>query len=77
MQTIYKNIYIPEQLDVCEQLFDKNVQEIKKLVKYNGYLPPLIHKEQKQCFCMMAAILLLIYFLTRLIRRHSVIDLLH
>ena len=36
---------IPEPLDACEQLFDKNVLEIKKLVKDIGDLTPLIHKE--------------------------------
>ena len=58
MQTIHKKI--PEPLDACEQLFDKNILEIKKLVKDIGDLTPLIHKEQKKFFYMMTAILLLI-----------------
>ena len=35
---------------LCKQLFDKNVLEIKKLVKDIGDLTPLIHKEQKKKF---------------------------
>ena len=35
-------------LSFCEQLFDKNVLERKKLVKGIGDLIPLIHKEQKK-----------------------------
>ena len=35
-------------LSFCEQLFDKNVLERKKLVKGIGDLTPLIHKEQKK-----------------------------
>ena len=48
MQTIHKKI--PAPLSFCEQLFDKNVLEIKKLVKDIGDLTPLIHKEQKLFF---------------------------
>ena len=59
---------IPEPLDACEQLFDKNVLEIKKLLKDIGDLTTLIHKEQKKFFYMMTAILLLIHFLARLIK---------
>ena len=49
---------IRKPLSVCEQLFDKKVLEIKKLVKDIGNLTPLIHKEQKIIFFyMMIAIL--------------------
>ena len=62
---------------LCKQLFDKNVLEIKKLVKDIGDLTPLIHKERKKIFYMMTAILLLPHFLVRLIKRYSVMDLFH
>ena len=39
---------IPKPLTFCEELFDKNVLEIKELVKDIGNLTPLIHKEQKK-----------------------------
>ena len=39
---------IPKPLTFCEKLFDKNVLQIKKLVKDIGDLTPLIHKEQQQ-----------------------------
>ena len=55
---------IPKPLTFCEELFDKNVLEIKKLVKDIGDLTPLIHKEQKNFFYMMIAILLLTTFFT-------------
>ena len=58
---------IPKPLTFCEELFDKNVLEIKKLVKDIGDLTPLIHKEQKNFFCMMIAILQT-HFLQKLIR---------
>ena len=41
---------IPKALKYCEELFDKDVLEIKKLVKDIGNLTPLIHKEQQQNF---------------------------
>ena len=41
---------IPKPLTFCEELFDKNVLEINKLVKDIGDLTPLIHKEQKTFF---------------------------
>ena len=41
---------IPKALKYCEELFDKGVLEIKKLVKDIGNLTPLIHKEQQQNF---------------------------
>ena len=59
---------IPKSLTFYEELFDKNVLEIKKLVKDIGDLTPLIHKEQKNFFYMMIAILLLTHFLQKLIR---------
>ena len=59
---------IPKPLTFCEELFDKNILEIKKLVKDIGDLTPLIHKEQKNFFYMMIAILLLTHFLQKLIR---------
>ena len=36
---------IPKPLKYCEELFDKDVLEIKKLVKNIGNLNPLIHKK--------------------------------
>ena len=45
--TIFMRPYIkkiPKPLSHCEWLFDKNVLEIKKLVKDIGDLTPLIHK---------------------------------
>ena len=63
-------------MDACEQLFDKNVLEIKKLVKDIADLTPLIHKQQHNFF-YMTAILLLIHFLARLVKRYSVMDLFH
>ena len=41
---------IPKPLSFCEELFDRNVLKIKKLVKDIGDLTPLIHKEQKTLF---------------------------
>ena len=41
---------IPKPLKYCEELFDKDVPEIKKLVKDIGNLNPLIHKERKNFF---------------------------
>ena len=41
---------IPKPLSFCEELFDRNVLEIKKLVKDIDDLTPLIHKEQKSFF---------------------------
>ena len=41
---------IRKLLTFCEELFDKNVLEIKKLVKDIGDLTPLIQKEQKNFF---------------------------
>ena len=38
---------IPKPLKYCEELFDKDVLEIKQLVKDIGDLKNLIHKEQK------------------------------
>ena len=36
---------IPKPLKYCEELFDKDVLEIKQLVKYIGDLNTLIHRE--------------------------------
>ena len=58
-------------------MFDKNVVEMKKLVKDIGDLTPLIHKEQKRFFYMMIAILSVIPFFTKLIKRSNVKDLFH
>ena len=41
---------IPKPLSFCEELFDRNVLEIKNLVKDIDDLTPLIHKEQKSFF---------------------------
>ena len=38
---------IPKPLKYCEELFDKDVLEIKQLVKDIGDLNTLIHREQK------------------------------
>ena len=38
---------IPNPLKDCEELFDKDVLEIKQLVKDIGDLKTLIHREQK------------------------------
>ena len=38
---------VPKPLKYCEELFDKDVLEIKQLVKDIGDLKNLIHKEQK------------------------------
>ena len=40
---------IPKPLTNCEKLFDKDVLEIKQLVKDMGDLNNLIHKDQKKC----------------------------
>ena len=74
MQTIHKKI--PALLSSCEQLFDKNVLELKKLVKDIGNLTPVIHKEQKK-FYMMTAILLLTHSLLSLVKRYSVMNSFH
>ena len=39
---------IPKLLKYCEELFDKDVLEIKQLVKDIGDLKTLIHREQKK-----------------------------
>ena len=39
---------ILKALTFCQELFDENVLEIKKLVKDIGNLMPLTHKEQKK-----------------------------
>ena len=59
---------IPKPLTFGEELFDKNVLEIKKLVKDIGDLTPLIHKEQKKIFYKMIVILLLTHFLQKIIK---------
>ena len=45
MKSYIRNI--PKPLTDCEKLFDKDVLEIKQLVKDIGDLKNLIHKEQK------------------------------
>ena len=67
---------IPAPLSYCKQLFDRNVLEIKKLVKDSGNLTPLIHKEQQKNY-MMTAILLLTHSLLSLMKKYSVMDLFH
>ena len=44
---------IPEPMSKCEELFDKNVLPIKKLVKGIGNLDDLIIKERKKKIYMM------------------------
>ena len=49
-KTIFMKPYIkkiPDPLKYCEELFDKDVVEIKQLVKDIGDLNTLIHREQK------------------------------
>ena len=41
---------IPAPLSFCEQLFDKNVLELKRFVKGIGDITPVIHTEQKSFF---------------------------
>ena len=43
MRPYIKNI--PKPFKYCEELFDKDVLEIKQLVKYIGDLNTLIHRE--------------------------------
>ena len=45
-ETIHKKI--PKPLKYCEELFDKDVLEVKQLVKDIGDLNTLIHREQKK-----------------------------
>ena len=50
---IFVRLYInkiPKPLKYCEELFDKDVPEIKKLVKDIYNLNPLIHQERKKIF---------------------------
>ena len=68
---------IPKPLKYCEELFDKDVLQIKKLVKDIGDLTPLIHKEQKKNFYIMIAILSVIHFLLNLIKRSNVMGIFH
>ena len=46
-------------------MFEKNVVEMKKLVKDIGDLTPLIHKEQQSFFYMIIAILSVKHFFTK------------
>ena len=41
---------IPKPLKYCEELFDKDVLEIKQLVKDIGDLNTLIHRKKNFCF---------------------------
>ena len=54
---------VPKPLKYCEELFDKDVLEIKQLVKDIGDLNTLIHREQKKFVYMMIVILSVINFL--------------
>ena len=54
---------IPKPLKYCEELFDKDVLEIKQLVKDTADLNTLIHREQKKnCFCDDSNIISNIFF---------------
>ena len=59
---------IPKPLKYCDELFDKDVLEIKQLVKDIGDLNTLIHREQKNLFCMMIVTLSVIHVLLNLIK---------
>ena len=73
-ETIHKKI--PKPLKYCEELFDKDVLEIEKLVKDIGDLNPLIHKERKKKFlCDDSNIIS--DFLLNLIKTSNVMDLFH
>ena len=43
---------VPKPLKYCEELFQKDVLEIKQLLKDIGDLNTLIHREQKK-FCFV------------------------
>ena len=49
-------VNIPEPINQCEKLFDKNVLPIKKLVKDIGNLDNLTIKETNNFFYMMTVI---------------------
>ena len=53
---------IPKPLKYCEELFDKDVLEIKQLVKDTADLNTLIHREQKKFVFVMIVTLSVIYF---------------
>ena len=57
---------IPKPLNNCEEFFDKDVLEIKNLVKDIGDLNTLIHREQTNFFYMMIVTLSVIHFLLNL-----------
>ena len=64
---------IRKPLSVCEQLFDKKVLEIKKLVKDIGNL-----KEQKNYFFLYDdSNIIVIHVLPKLTKRSNVMDLFH
>ena len=65
---------IQKSLKYCEELFDKVVLEIKRLVKDIGDLNTLIHREQKKNFYMMIVTLSVIHFLLNLIKISNLME---
>ena len=65
---------IPKPLKYCDELFDKDVLEIKQLVKDIGDLNTLIHREQKNLFCMMIVTLSVIHVLLNLIKISNLME---
>ena len=65
---------VPKPLKYCEELFHKDVLEIKQLVKEVGDLKTLIHREQKKFFCMMIVTLSIIHFLLNLIKISNLME---
>ena len=57
-------------------MFNKNVLEIKKLIKNIGDLTPLVKKNRKFLFYMTIVTLLLIHFSQKL-KKNNVMDLSH
>ena len=56
-----KKIFM-KSLKYCEELFNKDVLEIKQLVKDTGDLNSLLHRSKKILFCMMIVTLSIMHF---------------
>ena len=65
---------VPKPLKYCEELFDRVVLEIKKIVKDIGDLKTLIHIEQKILFCMMIVTLSVIHFSLNLMKISNLME---
>ena len=63
---------LPKPLKYCEELFDKDVLEIKQLVKDTGDLNTLIHRNI--LFCMMIVTLSILHFLLNLIKISNLME---